>query len=127
VSVERAFNIKVTIRIKSHRDARETASGQETPKTLAHGRACAVRIDVKHLPGAIDDHAKLAHLTRAKHAIEMRHWFGIGNVRSRRRSVALRIHVGQIGDCHRNICHHAIAHGDAFDFARSVTFPGAAK
>src|SRR5262249_53372537 len=30
-------------------------------------------------------------------------------------------------DCDRNICHHAIAHRDAFYFAHPVTFPGAAK
>ena len=67
------------------------------------------------------------HLPRAEHTIEMCHRFGFGDVGSGRGSVAVRIHAGQVGDCHRNICHHAIAHGDAFHFARPVTFPGAAK
>ena len=125
--IQRAFNIVVSIRVKSHRDPCKTATGQETREALAHGRACAVRIDVKHLPGAIDDHPKLDHLARAKHTIEMCDGFGIGDVGSSRCSVAIRIHAGQIGDCHRNICHHAIAHGDAFHFARPVTFPGAAE
>jgi hypothetical protein len=127
VSVQRALNIEVSIRAESHRDSRKTATGQETRKTLAHRRACAVRIDVKHLPRAIDDHPKLDHLARAEHPIEMCHRLGLGDVGSGCASAAIRIHAGQIGDCDRNVCHHAIAHRDAFYFARPVTFPGAAK
>ena len=39
VSVQRAFNIEVSIRVESHRDPRKTATGQETRETLAHGES----------------------------------------------------------------------------------------
>src|SRR4029077_15706113 len=39
VSVQRAFNIEVSIRVESHRDSRKTATGQETREALAHCRA----------------------------------------------------------------------------------------
>src|SRR5262249_8115049 len=92
-----------------------------------HCRTPAVRIDVQHLPGAIDDHSKFDHLTRAEHSIEMCHRFGIGDVRPGRGSVAVWIHSRQIDDCHWNICHRAIAHCDAFHFARTETFPTTAN
>src|SRR5947207_15975690 len=99
--------MEVSIRVESHRDSRKTATGQETREALAHRRACAVRIDVKHLPGAIDDHPKLDHLARTEHTIEMCHRFGIGDVRSGRDSPAVRLHPGKIGDSNRNISYNA--------------------
>jgi hypothetical protein len=39
---------------------------------FADRSARAVRINIKHLPRAIDHHSKLAHLPRAEQAIDMR-------------------------------------------------------
>ena len=105
----------------------KAASDQEIRETLAHRGARAVRADVKHLPGAIDDHSELEHLARAKDTTEMRHRFGIGDVGSGGGSAAVRIHAGQICDCHGHIGHHAISHRDAFHLADTFSFPGSTK
>ncbi len=115
------------IRIQPQWYSSKAASDQKIRETLAHRRAGAVRVDVQHLPRAIDDHPELNHLARPKHTVEMRHDFGIGDVGSGCSSTAFRVHAGQICDCHGHIGYHAITHCDAFHLADTLSFPGSTK
>src|SRR6266513_2340273 len=127
MSVECTVDVNVIICIYSYWDSRKSAAGQETCRTLAHCGTASVWVDVKHLPSAVDDHPELDHLARAENTIDVRQGFGIGNMRSRSRAAAVAVETGEICDPDGHVCHVAIAHCDAFYFARPKSFPAAAK
>src|SRR4029077_14511189 len=127
MSVERALNIKMMVRIQPYRDSRKSATREETRETLTHHGTPSVWINVKHLPGAIDNHPKLNHLVRAKNTIDVCQGLGIGNMRSRSGTAAVSVEVGKICDGHRYVCHRAIAHRHVLYFAAAKAFPAPAK
>src|SRR6266487_1696003 len=69
MAVERACYIEVIARVQPHRYAGEASPGKKAGQFFADHRTWPVRIDVKHLPCAIDNHSKFAHLTRAEKTI----------------------------------------------------------
>jgi hypothetical protein len=72
VSVQRAFDIEMMIRVQAQRDSCKSAIGQETGEALTHRGARAIWIDVKHLARAIDNHPKFNHFVYAKDAVDVR-------------------------------------------------------
>src|SRR5260370_24311859 len=127
MSVERAFDVKMIIRIESYWNSRKSVPGQKTREALAHSGIASVWIDVKHLPSAVDDHPEFDHLARAENTIDVRQGFGIGNMRSGCGSPVRWIHAGEICDRDGHVRHGAIAHCEAFYFARPKAVPAAAK
>src|SRR6266508_4282576 len=69
VSVQRAFDIEMMIRIQAQRDSCKSAIGQETGKALTHGWVRAIWIDVKHLARTVDNHPEFEHFVYAKDAV----------------------------------------------------------
>src|SRR5436189_4190646 len=127
MSVERALNIKMMVRIQPYRDSRKSATREETCEALTHHGTPSVWINVKHLPGAIDDHPKLYHLVCAKQTVDVGQGLGIGDMRPCSGTTAVSVEIGKICDGHRYVCHCAIAHRDVFYFAAAKPFPAPAK
>src|SRR5437773_11618080 len=115
--VDRSFQIEVTARFQMQRDTGKSFAGKKTGETLADRSARTVRVDVKHLPSAIDDHSKLAHLATAEQAVDMSEWDG----------EEAGIRAGHIHKSNRHVCQHTTAKRDGPDFALAIMLRASSK
>ena len=111
MSVNRGIDLQVILRIKVHRDPRESSAGQKLRQLLGCRRGRSFWIHVDHLSRAIDDHSELGHLMRPEQAIEM--WPGV------------HIKLALVSDPDWNVCKCAITHSQCRQFADAI-MPGVA-
>lgn len=114
VPVEGCFHIEVVIRCKVKGDARESARGEKRRQRLTGGGIRAAWADVDHLPGAVDDRAKLNQFISAEQSID------VGQP-------AVIVEIARAGGRDWNIRERAIAHGERGDFAEAETVVRPAK